>query len=83
MYDVESRFHSFEIPTLIEWMELAGPERTILASDLGQAGNPLPPESLARIGVELIEAGVAADRVHDLVATNPARVLGLDGAGDP
>jgi hypothetical protein len=83
MYDPESRFHAFEISTLIEWMELAGVERTILASDLGQAGNPLPPESLARIGGELIEAGVEQAHVHDLLATNPARLLGLDGAGDP
>jgi hypothetical protein len=83
MYDPESRFHAFEISTLVEWMELAGPERTILASDLGQAGNPLPPESLARIGARLIDAGIDSDRVHDLLATNPARLLGLDGAGDP
>ena len=83
MYDESSRFHAFAIETLEEWIELAGPERTILASDLGQANNPLPPESLERIGERLLGNGLAAERVHDLLATNPARLLGLDGAGDP
>jgi Family of unknown function (DUF6282) len=83
MYDESSRFHAFAIETLEEWIELAGPERTILASDLGQANNPLPPESLQRIGERLLGNGLAAERVHDLLATNPARLLGLDGAGDP
>jgi hypothetical protein len=83
MYDESSRFHAFAIETLEEWIELAGPERTILASDLGQANNPLPPESLERIGERLLGNGLAAARVHDLLAANPARLLGLDGAGDP
>jgi Family of unknown function (DUF6282) len=83
MYDRESRFHSFEISTLREWIELAGPERTILASDLGQAENPLPPESLERVGAELVESGVEAELVRKLLADNPARLLGLDGGGDP
>lgn len=83
MYDETSRFHTYGIETLEEWIELAGPERSILASDLGQANNPLPPESLQRIAERLIGNGLGADEVHGLLATNPARVLGLDGAGDP
>jgi hypothetical protein len=83
MYDDESRFRAFGIETLEEWIELAGPERSILASDLGQANNPLPPESLERIAERLIRNGLAEEHVHDLLATNPARVLGLDGAGEP
>lgn len=83
MYDEESRFRAFELPTLLEWIELAGAERTILASDLGQADNPLPPESLERVGLLLAGAGAGEQEVRDLVATNPARLLGLDGAGEP
>jgi len=83
MYDRESRFHAFEISTLREWIELAGPDRTILASDLGQADNPLPPESLERVGEELVEVGVDASQVRRMLADNPARLLGLDEGGDP
>jgi hypothetical protein len=83
MYDPRSRFEAFELSALEEWIELAGPERTILASDLGQADNPLPPESLERVALALAENGTGPETVEGLLATNPARVLGLDGAGDP
>jgi hypothetical protein len=83
MYDESSRFHAFGLETLQEWIELAGAERTILASDLGQANNPLPPESLERIAERLIADGLVVEEVRSLLATNPARVLGLDGAGEP
>lgn len=83
MYDESSRFHAFGLETLEEWIELAGPQRTILASDLGQANNPLPPESLERIAERLVANGLGGEDVHSVLATNPARVLGLDGAGDP
>jgi len=82
MYDERSRFRAFDLATLESWVELAGPERTILASDLGQADNPLPPESLQRVGAELV-AGVGADLVHGFLAGNPARLLGLDGPEAP
>lgn len=78
MYDESSRFHAFPLATLEGWIELAGPERTVLASDLGQADNPLPPESLERIARRLVEGGLAAAHVHDLLAANPARLLGID-----
>ncbi len=83
MYDEASRFHAFGIETLEEWIELAGPEHTILASDLGQANNPLPPESLERIAAQLLANGLPAEQVRAMLADNPARVLGLDGAAEP
>jgi hypothetical protein len=83
MYDERSRFRSFELSALEEWIDLAGAERTILASDLGQADNPLPPDSLERVGLELAENEVGEPVVRDLLATNPARLLGLDGSGEP
>jgi hypothetical protein len=82
MYDERSRFRAFELTTLEEWIDLAGADRTVLASDLGQADNPLPPDSLERIGLALA-ASSEPELVHDLLVTNPARVLGLDGMGKP
>lgn len=83
MYDESSKFHSFGIETLEEWIEIAGLEHTVLASDLGQANNPLPPESLQLIASRLVGNGMAADDVKGLLARNPARVLGLDNPGGP
>lgn len=81
MYDERSRFHAFELETLEGWIELAGPAHTVLASDLGQADNPLPPESLALIAERLLANGTAADDLRALLADNPARLLGLDAVG--
>ncbi|MBS1678998.1 MAG: hypothetical protein JST08_16595 [Actinobacteria bacterium] len=78
MYDERSKFHAYGIETLEGWIELAGPEHTVLASDLGQANNPLPPESLALIAERLSANGTAAEDLRALLARNPARLLGLD-----
>lgn len=77
MYDESSTFHAFPLQTLEEWIELVGPQRTILASDLGQANNPLPPQSLARIAGRLMENGLSREHVVDLLAGNPAALLGI------
>jgi hypothetical protein len=78
MYDESSKFHAYEIETLEGWIELAGPEHTVLASDLGQANNPLPPESLALIAERLLANGAPEADLRALLAENPARLLGLD-----
>jgi hypothetical protein len=83
MYDDRSSFKAFELSQLREWTELAGPERTILASDLGQAGNPLPPDSLERVAAKLATDGAGEALVRAIVVENPARVLGLDGSDEP
>jgi Family of unknown function (DUF6282) len=81
MYDESSKFHAFGIETLEEWIEIAGAEHTVLASDLGQANNPLPPESLQLIASRLVGNGMAEEDVKALLARNPAQVLGLDNPG--
>jgi hypothetical protein len=77
MYDERSRFYSFGLDVLIRWIEAVGVENTTLASDLGQADNPLPPDSLALVAEGLAQRGVPRDDVRSLLVTNPSRVLGL------
>jgi hypothetical protein len=77
MYDETTHFHAFETDTLERWIDVAGPEHSILASDLGQHGNPLPPQSLARVAERLVAAGLPSSAVHDMLAANPARLLGI------
>lgn len=77
MYDERSKFYAYELDVLVRWIETVGLESTTLASDLGQAGNPLPPDSLALIGNRLIERALTRDQVRSLLVDNPARVLGL------
>jgi hypothetical protein len=54
-----------------------GPERCILSSDLGQAGNPLHPDGLAAFLDGLTKAGFSAGDLDLMSRRNPARVLGL------
>lgn len=54
-----------------------GAERTILATDLGQIHNPPPVEGM-RIFVRLmLEQGIPAKSIEQMIKTNPATLLGL------
>jgi hypothetical protein len=76
-YDDRSKYRVFPVETLVEWIRAVGPERSVLASDLGQVGNPLPGESLLEIAQQLRRTGVTKREIRQMVAVNPARLLGL------
>ncbi len=67
MYHPESTFHFWNFDRLKRWIELVGPERTLLGSDLGQKNNPLPVEGLRYTVEKLLDIGIKehADRTHD------------------
>ncbi|MDR3700367.1 MAG: DUF6282 family protein [Candidatus Sulfopaludibacter sp.] len=54
-----------------------GPASCILASDLGQVGNPLHPDGLAAFFAVLRREGIAQADIDRMSKTNPARALGL------
>ncbi len=78
MYDEESGFYHWDVAELVKWIELVGPERTSLGSDLGQVNNPLPIESYRKIGSALLDSGISEADLKTMVAGNPARLLSLD-----
>ena len=78
MYDEDSTFYHWDIGELIKWIELVGPERTSLGSDLGQDNNPLPVESFRKICGRLLDSGIPERDVKTMVSGNPARLLGLE-----
>jgi hypothetical protein len=62
---------------IVEMIKAVGPERTILASDLGQVHNPPPAEGL-RIFIQiLLEKGIPAGHIKKMVQDNPAFMLNL------
>jgi hypothetical protein len=77
MYDEESSFHNWDLDTLTAWIEAVGPERSTLASDLGQMDNPLPTDSFRKIVGRLVERGMPDDTIRTMVARNPAELLGV------
>jgi len=54
-----------------------GPKSCILASDMGQVGNPLHPDGLAAFFAELRRAGFSQAEIDLMSKTNPAHALGL------
>jgi hypothetical protein len=54
-----------------------GAERCILASDLGQVGNPLHPDGLVAFFAALRAEGISQADIDRMSKTNPARALGL------
>jgi hypothetical protein len=59
-------------------IEAAGVEQTVICSDLGQVGVFSPLEGFRR-GVALcMDLGYGDEDIHKMVATNAARMLGLD-----
>jgi hypothetical protein len=54
-----------------------GPGSCILSSDLGQVGNPLPPDGLVLFFEALRKEGISQADIDLMSKTNPARALGL------
>jgi len=61
-----------------EAIRQVGTRYCILASDLGQAGNPLHPDGLAAFFAGLMREGISAADIALMSQTNPARALGLE-----
>jgi hypothetical protein len=68
---------SFEIQDYVKAIREVGPASCILASDLGQAGNPLHPDGLSAFFAALLKGGMAQADIDRMAKINPAKVLGL------
>ncbi|MHB8654148.1 MAG: DUF6282 family protein [Terriglobia bacterium] len=67
----------FEMRDYAKAIREVGSESCILASDLGQVGNPLPPDGLSAFYTGLMKEGVPEADIYLMSRTNPARALGL------
>ena len=54
-----------------------GPQFCILSSDLGQKGNPLPPDGFGEFLAAMRGKGFTVGDVDQMSKQNPARLLGL------
>ncbi len=78
MYDADSEFHHWDAKDLKEWIDLVGPERSSIGSDLGQVNNPSPIDSFKKMLGQLHDCGVSERDLRLMVRDNPARLLGLN-----
>lgn len=75
-----SKFQNRAESDLKAFIDVVGPERTILCSDLGQVGSLTPLEGMRRGVLASLAAGFTDEQVHQMVASNAASVIGLDQA---
>jgi hypothetical protein len=78
MYDPEVPQARGGPEMLMRWIGEVGPEHTVLASDLGQRGRPMPVDSFIRVGGALLDLGLPEKDLGLMVRDNPAFLLGLD-----
>jgi hypothetical protein len=78
MYHPESTFHFWDFDRLKRWIELVGPEHTLLGSDLGQKNNPLPIEGLRYTVEKLLDIGIKEQEIEFMIKKNAEGLLGLE-----
>lgn len=73
-------FQTWDADRLVRWIEAIGPDRTIIATDLGQAGpnHPMPVDGLRYIVAALLDRGIRESDLELMLKRNPAWILGLD-----
>jgi predicted TIM-barrel fold metal-dependent hydrolase len=62
---------------IVEMINAVGPERTVLATDLGQVHNPPPWEGLRMFIRVLLEKGISKESLRKMVQENPAYLLNI------
>jgi len=82
MYHPESTFHLWNFDRLKRWIELVGPERTLLGSDLGQKNNPLPVDGLRYTVEKLLDIGIKEQEIEFMIRKNSETLLGLEEAAE-
>ncbi|MFB0508243.1 MAG: DUF6282 family protein [Thermodesulfobacteriota bacterium] len=65
------------IDGIVEMIKAVGPERTVLATDLGQVHNPPPWEGLRMFLRVLLEKGIPQKHLKKMVQDNPAYLLNI------
>jgi len=71
-------WRSASIDDVSETIKKVGPEKYVLASDLGQVHNPAPPEGM-RIYIRLLlERGIDPYDIRIMVKDNPEKILGIE-----
>lgn len=62
---------------IVEMIRAVGPERTVLATDLGQIHNPPPAEGLRMFLRVLLEKGISFKHLEKMIKDNPRFLLNL------
>ena len=67
------------IDRIIASIHAVGPDRCIIATDLGQSFNPRPVDGLRFFLRDLLIAGLSTEELRTMVQTNPGRIIDWGG----
>jgi imidazolonepropionase-like amidohydrolase len=70
-------WQSVSLEVMVKSIRDVGPQHCVLGTDFGQLHHPSPAEGLRTFIQMLLEKGITAEEVRAMVATNPARLMGL------
>ena len=70
-------WQSLSLEAMAKSIRDVGPQHCVLGTDFGQLHHPPPAEGLRMFIQMLLERGITAEELRTMVATNPARLLGL------
>jgi predicted TIM-barrel fold metal-dependent hydrolase len=62
---------------IVEMIKAVGPEKTVLATDLGQVHNPPPWEGLRMFLRVLLEKGIPKEHLKKMIQDNPSYLLNI------
>lgn len=71
-------WQSVSLEEMAKSIREVGPWHCVLGTDFGQLHHPPPAEGLRVFIQMLLERGITPDEIRTMVATNPARLLGLE-----
>lgn len=74
---IEGKSLEFSPSDLAHYIEIAGPERTVLSSDLGLQGAPRPIEGFRQIVGMLLDLQFSKRDIHTMIGDNAAWLLDL------
>lgn len=71
-------WQSVSLEEMAKSIREVGPRHCVLGTDFGQLHHPPPAEGLRVFIQMLLERGITPDEIRTMVATNPARLLGIE-----
>jgi hypothetical protein len=74
---IEGSALTYSLEDLAHYIEVVGPERTVLSSDLGLLGSPRPLEGYRQIVAMLLDLQVPSSHIRMMIGDNAAGLLNL------
>ena len=70
-----NNIYNTDIKVMADAIKLIGPQHCVMATDFGQADNPVAPEGLKMFIKAMLENGIAEKDIETMVKKNPAKLL--------